>query len=297
MNQLVQINPKLETQIFTVRNVQVMIDSHLASLYQVETRTFNQAVKRNLERFPEEFRFQLMEREWQSLRSQFVILEKEENKNAKGKHRKYLPYVFTEQGIAMLSTVLRSEVAIQVSITIMQAFVQMRHTLLNNLGVIQRLENVERKQIEMSGQLEQVFLALEGNKPRSQGIFFDGETFDAYTFVADLVRKAESSIILIDNYLDDSVLTLFSKRKLGVNVTLYTKTISRQLSLDLERYNSQYEPITIKPFSQSHDRFLILDRSELYHIGASLKDLGKKWFAFSKMDLSTSKILEQLEEQ
>lgn len=179
----------------------------------------------------------------------------------------------------------------------MQAFVQMRHTLLNNAGVIQRLENVERKQIEMSGQLEQVFLALEGNKPRSQGIFFDGETFDAYTFVADLVRKAEFSIILIDNYLDDSVLTLFSKRKLGVNVTLYTKTISRQLSLDLERYNSQYEPITIKPFSQSHDRFLILDRSELYHIGASLKDLGKKWFAFSKMDLSTSKILEQLEEQ
>lgn len=297
MNQLVQINPKLETQIFTVRNVQVMIDSHLASLYQVETRTFNQAVKRNLERFPEEFRFQLMESEWQSLRSQFVILEKEENKNAKGKHRKYLPYVFTEQGIAMLSTVLRSEVAIQVSIKIMQAFVQMRHTLLNNAGVIQRLENVERKQIEMSGQLEQVFLALEGNKPRSQGIFFDGETFDAYTFVADLVRKAEFSIILIDNYLDDSVLTLFSKRKLGVNVTLYTKTISRQLSLDLERYNSQYEPITIKPFSQSHDRFLILDRSELYHIGASLKDLGKKWFAFSKMDLSTSKILEQLEEQ
>lgn len=297
MNQLVQINSELEAQIFTVRNVQVMLDSHLASLYQVETRIFNQAVKRNLERFPEEFRFQLTESEWQSLRSQFVILEKEENKNAKGKHRKYLPYAFTEQGIAMLSTVLRSEVAIQVSIKIMQAFVQMRHTLLNNAGVIQRLENVERKQIEMSGQLEQVFLALEGNKPRTQGIFFDGETFDAYTFVADLVRKAESSIILIDNYLDDSVLTLFSKRKLGVDVTLYTKTISRQLALDLERYNSQYEPIMIKPFSQSHDRFLILDRTELYHIGASLKDLGKKWFAFSKMDLSTSKILEQLEEQ
>ncbi|WP_373766989.1 ORF6N domain-containing protein [Glaesserella sp.] len=297
MNQLVQINPELEAQIFTVRNVQVMLDSHLASLYQVETRTFNQSVRRNLERFPAEFRFQLTESEWQSLRSQFVILEKEENKNAKGKHRKYLPYAFTEQGIAMLSTVLRSEVAIQVSIKIMQAFVQMRHTLLNNAGVIQRLENVERKQIEMSGQLEQVFLALEGNKPRTQGIFFDGETFDAYAFVADLVRKAESSIILIDNYLDDSVLTLFSKRKSGVDVTLYTKTISRQLALDLERYNSQYEPITIKPFSQSHDRFLILDRTELYHIGASLKDLGKKWFAFSKMDLSTSKILEQLEEQ
>lgn len=290
MNQLIQINPELETQIFTVRNIQVMLDSHLARLYQVDTKVFNQAVKRNLERFPAEFRFQLTESEWQSLRSQIVTSNED-------KYRRYMPYAFTEQGIAMLSTVLRSEVAIQVSIKIMQAFVQMRHTLLNNAGVIQRLENVERKQIEISGQLEQVFLALEGNKPRTQGIFFDGETFDAYAFVADLVRKAESSIILIDNYLDDSVLTLFSKRKLGVNVTLYTKTISRQLALDLERYNSQYEPITIKPFSQSHDRFLILDRTELYHIGASLKDLGKKWFAFSKMDLSTSKILEQLEEQ
>ncbi len=295
MNHLVQINPELETPIFTVRNVQVMLDTHLARLYQVETKVFNQAIKRNLERFPEAFRFQLTADEWQSLRSQFVTLDDGERNALRGKHRKYLPYAFTEQGIAMLSAVLRSEVAIQVSIKIMQAFVQMRHTLLNNAGLIQRLENVERQQIEMSGQLEHIFLALEGNKPRTQGIFFDGETFDAYAFVADLVRKAKSSIILIDNYLDDSVLTLFSKRNSGVNVTLYTKTISRQLALDLARYNSQYEPITIKPFSQSHDRFLILDRTELYHIGASLKDLGKKWFAFSKVDLSTSKILEQLE--
>lgn len=295
MNHLVQINPELETPIFTVRNVQVMLDTHLARLYQVETKVFNQAIKRNLERFPEAFRFQLTADEWQSLRSQFVTLDDGERNALRGKHRKYLPYAFTEQGIAMLSAVLRSEVAIQVSIKIMQAFVQMRHTLLNNAGLIQRLENVERQQIEMSGQLEHIFLALEGNKPRTQGIFFDGETFDAYAFVADLVRKAKSSIILIDNYLDDSVLTLFSKRNSGVNVTLYTKTISRQLALYLARYNSQYEPITIKPFSQSHDRFLILDRTELYHIGASLKDLGKKWFAFSKMDLSTSKILEQLE--
>lgn len=294
MSDIIPIHAGIETRIFTIRDVQVMLDVHLAELYQVETKVFNQAVKRNLERFPEAFRFQLTKSEWEILRSQFVTSNEDLEK---GKYRRYMPYAFTEQGIAMLSAVLRSDVAVQVSIKIMQAFVQMRHTLLNNAGVIQRLENVERKQIEMSGQLEQVFLALEGNKPRTQGIFFDGETFDAYAFVADLVRKAESSIILIDNYLDDSVLTLFSKRKLGVNVTLYTKTISRQLALDLERYNSQYEPITIKPFSQSHDRFLILDRTELYHIGASLKDLGKKWFAFSKMDLSTSKILEQLEEQ
>ncbi|AUI66367.1 MULTISPECIES: ORF6N domain-containing protein [Glaesserella] len=290
MNHLVQIAPEIEPQIFTIRNVQVMLDVHLASLYQVETKVFNQAVKRNLERFPDEFRFQLTEQEWDYLRSQFVTANQ-------SSYRRFLPYAFTEQGIAMLSAVLRSEVAVQVSIKIMQAFVQMRHTLLNNVGVMQRLETVERKQIEMSGQLEQVFLALESNKPQTQGIFFEGETFNAYTFVAELVRKAKSSIILIDNYLDDTVLTLFNKRQSGVVVTLYTKTISKQLELDLARYNSQFEPIAIKQFSKSHDRFLILDRAELYHIGASLKDLGKKWFAFSKMDLSTSRILEQLESE
>lgn len=196
----------------------------------------------------------------------------------------------------MLSAVLRSDVAVQVSIKIMQTFVQMRHTLLNNIAVVKRLENVERKQLEMSGQLEQVFSALEANKPQTQGIFFDGETFNAYAFVSDLVRKAKSSIILIDNYVDDTVLTLFNKRRAGVKVEIYTKTISKQLSLDLEKYNSQFDPIDIYSFSKAHDRFLILDHKELYHIGASLKDLGKKWFAFSKMDLSTSRILEQLEE-
>lgn len=293
MSDIIPIHTGIETRIFTIRNVQVMLDVHLAELYQVETRTFNQAVKRNEERFPEQFRFQLTENEWEILRSQFVISNEELDK---GKYRRYMPYAFTEQGIAMLSAVLRSEVAVQVSIKIMQTFVQMRHTLLNNIAVVKRLENVERKQLEMSGQLEQVFSALEANKPQTQGIFFDGETFNAYAFVSDLVRKAKSSIILIDNYIDDTVLTLFNKRRAGVKVEIYTKTISKQLSLDLEKYNSQFEPVEIYSFSKAHDRFLILDHKELYHIGASLKDLGKKWFAFSKMDLATSRILEQLEE-
>ena len=293
MNNLVTIHSGIENRIFTIRNVQVMLDVHLAELYQVETRTFNQAVKRNEERFPEQFRFQLTENEWNILRSQIVISNEELEK---GKYRRYMPYAFTEQGIAMLSAVLRSEVAVQVSIKIMQTFVQMRHILLNNMAMIQRLENVERKQLEMSGQLQQVFSALESAKPQTQGIFFDGEVFNAYHFVADLVRKAKSNIILIDNYIDDSVLTLFSKRNPDVTVEIYTKTISKQLALDVEKYNSQFEPIAIFPFSKAHDRFLILDGKELYHIGASLKDLGKKWFAFSKMDLATSRILEQLAE-
>ncbi|QIM63541.1 DNA-binding protein [Pasteurellaceae bacterium Orientalotternb1] len=293
MNNLVTIHSGIENRIFTIRNVQVMLDVHLAELYQVETKVFNQTVKRNLDRFPELFRFQLTKSEWDILRSQFVTSNEELEK---GKYRRYMPYAFTEQGIAMLSAVLRSEIAVQVSIKIMQTFVQMRHTLLNNVAVMQRLENVERKQLEMSGQLEQVFSALEANKPQTQGIFFDGETFNAYHFVSDLVRKAKLSIVLIDNYVDDSVLTLFSKRNPNVTVEIYTKTISKQLALDLEKYNSQFDPIAIYLFSKAHDRFLILDHQELYHIGASLKDLGKKWFAFSKMDLATSRILEQLEE-
>ncbi|HGO5824377.1 TPA: ORF6N domain-containing protein [Mannheimia haemolytica] len=293
MNPIQLIEPNINSKIFTIRGEQVMLDVHLAELYQVDTRTFNQAVKRNEERFPDIFRFQLTENEWLSLRSQFVIL----NENSgRGQHRKYLPYVFTEQGIAMLSAVLRSEVAVQVSIKIMQAFVQMRHLLQTNSGLVQRLESVERKQLEMSGQLEQVFQSLEGNKPKMQGVFFEGETFNAYQFVTELVRGAKSSLILIDNYVDDTVLTLFTKRSHNVSVTIYTKQISKQLALDLEKYNSQYAHIDVKIFDKSHDRFLIIDKKELYHIGASLKDLGKKWFAFSKMDLSMSCILEKLAE-
>ncbi|HDZ3538705.1 TPA: ORF6N domain-containing protein [Mannheimia haemolytica] len=293
MNPIQLIEPNINSKIFTLRGEQVMLDVHLAELYQVDTRTFNQAVKRNEERFPDIFRFQLTENEWLSLRSQFVIL----NENSgRGQHRKYLPYVFTEQGIAMLSAVLRSEVAVQVSIKIMQAFVQMRHLLQTNSGLVQRLESVERKQLEMSGQLEQVFQSLEGNKPKMQGVFFEGETFNAYQFVTELVRGAKSSLILIDNYVDDTVLTLFTKRSHNVSVTIYTKQISKQLALDLEKYNSQYAHINVKIFDKSHERFLIIDEKELYHIGASLKDLGKKWFAFSKMDLSMSRILEKLAE-
>lgn len=268
-----------------------MLDSHLAELYMVETGRLNEQVKRNTERFPKEFMFQLTADEYESLRSQIAIL-----KNTRGQHRKYLPYVFTEQGVAMLSAVLRSDTAVTVSIQIMQAFVQMRKVLTQNAALFQRLDNVERKQLEAEGKFNEIFDALQKQDldPR-QGIFYEGQVFDAYTFVSGLIRKAKSSIILIDNYIDDTVLTLFTKRKKGVTATIYTKSISKQLVLDLKKHNEQYEGIRIEVLKEAHDRFLILDNTTVYHFGASLKDLGQKWFAFSRMESASLTILEKLE--
>lgn len=296
----------IENKIYTLREVQVMFDSDLAELYQVEVKVLNQAVKRNINRFPEHFRFQLTDDEFNNLRSQSVTLERKNNslrsqivtlESQRGKHRKYLPYAFTEQGVAMLSAVLRSDVAVQVSIEIMQAFVNMRKFLLQNASVFQRLGQLELKQMQTDEKIERVFKALEaGQLQPDKGIFFDGQIFDAYSFVADLIKKAESHIIVIDNYVDESVLTLLGKRKEKVTVTVYTREINKTLQLDLQRHNSQYPPIAVKTFAQSHDRFLLIDKKELYHIGASLKDLGKKWFAFSRMDSLTGQVLKQLKE-
>lgn len=278
---------EIEHYIYNVRGTQVMLDSDLAGIYQVETKVFNQAIRRNTERFPENFCFQLSAEEWESLRSQFVTLN-----SGRGQHRKYLPFAFTEQGIAMLSAVLRSEIAVKVSIEIMNAFVEMRKTFMNHAALFHRLDKVELKQLETDLKFEEIFKALEGGKLKSEkGIFYDGQIFDAYTFVSDIVRSAKKSIILIDNYVDDTVLTLLGKRKANIAATIYTKTINNQLQLDLKRYNSQYPVIDVQIFTHAHDRFLIIDGSELYHIGASLKDLGKKWFAFSKMNTEVGKVL------
>jgi len=287
---------RIEARIFTIRNQQVMMDRDLGEMYQVETRVINQAVKRNQERFPESFLFQLTQEEIDqfpqmnsdSLRSQSVI------SNKKG-GRRYLPYAFTEQGVAMLSAVLRSDIAIQVSIQIMNAFISMRKQLLSNQLLFQKMDRIELKQIESDQKFEQIFKALESKNPTpSQGIFYDGQVFDAHHFVSDLIRKAEKSIILLDNYIDDSVLTLLAKRQEGVKCTICTKSISKQLKLDLDKFNSQYPPIDLFQFEKSHDRFLILDKKGIYHIGASIKDLGKKWFAFSKMEAENLSIMENL---
>ncbi|MBS1740469.1 MULTISPECIES: ORF6N domain-containing protein [Weeksellaceae] len=290
MNNNAIINQKdIENLIYTVRGKQVMLDSDLATLYQVETKNLNKAVKRNIERFPQSFCFQLTEEEAENLRFQFGT----SSLNYGG--RRYLPYVFTEQGIAMLSAVLRSEIAVKVSIEIMNAFVEMRKLLIGNAALFSRMDKVELKQIEADGKFEEIFKALESGKLHSEkGVFYDGQIFDAYAFVADIIRSAQRSIVLIDNYVDDTVLTLLGKRGQTVSATVYTKSISNQLQLDLQRYNSQYPPITIHTFVHAHDRFLIIDGTELYHIGASLKDLGKKWFAFSRMNVEADKMLSLL---
>lgn len=285
---------EIKNLIYTIREKQVMLDSDLAKIYQVETKVFNQAVKRNVDRFPDIFRFQLTQDEFDTinLRSQIVT----SSLNYGG--RRYLPFVFTEQGIAMLSAVLRSDVAIKVSIEIINAFVEMRRMVSNHASLFQRLDYIEYKQLQADQKFEELFKALESGKLYSEkGIFYNGQVFEAYIFVADIIRSAKSSIILLDNYVDDTVLTLLGKRNENVTATIYTKSISNQLQLDVQRYNSQYPAIAVEVFSNAHDRFLIIDNAELYHIGASLKDLGKKWFAFSRMDIEIGRMLQILNKQ
>ncbi len=281
---------KIKSKIYTLRGIQVMLDEDLAKLYDVKVKRLNEQVKRNKERFPPEFMFLLTNNELDFIRSQSATLNK-----GRGTYRKYLPYAFTEQGVAMISGILKSDVAIRVSIQIINAFVAMRKFLSSNAQIFQRLDRTERKLLEHDQKFEEIFDAIQSKdvKP-DKGIFFEGQIFDAYTFVSDLVRSAHNSIILIDNYVDDSVLTLFSKRYKSVQVTIFTKEISKQLSLDLNKYNSQYPSVEIKEFQQAHDRFLIIDNKQVYHFGASLKDLGKKWFAFSTLDKEAFNLLERL---
>ena len=288
--QQLPIESKVESLIRVIRGQQVMLDRDLAELYGVETRRLNEQVKRNIERFPEDFMFQLTSNEFDNLKSQIAI-------SSWGGVRK-LPYAFTEQGVAMLSGVLKSSTAVEVNIRIMRAFVSMRHFMANNAAIFQRLETIEFNQLESNKvqaeilahqevqdqRIDEIFRRLdEGMYKPKQGIFFDNQIYDAYSFVSELVKSAKQRIILIDNYVDESVLTLLDKREDTVSAIIYTQQISRQLRLDVDRHNSQYPPIEISVFRRSHDRFLCIDDT-VYHVEASIKDLGKKWFAFSKME-------------
>ncbi len=293
MNESFQLQPaNIKNKIYSIRGLQVMIDTDLAFLYGVETKVLNQAVKRNIERFPESFRFQLTDIECEVCsRSQFVTLN-EPLKSKRGQNIKYLPYAFTEQGIAMLSAVLRSETAVITSIQIINAFVEMRKFILNNAQLFQRIETLETRQIETDKRIDQILNALDsGTAKPKQGIFYNGQIFDAYLFVCDLIKSANHSLVLIDNYVDESVLALLTKRNPKVNATIYTQQISKQFKLDVEKHNAQYDTIEVKEFKQSHDRFLIIDNTDIYHFGASLKDLGKKWFAFSKFEKQAVEML------
>ncbi len=264
-----------------------MLDKDLAMLYGVETRALNQAVKRNIQRFPSDFRFQLTMEECS--KSQIVTLNA-----GRGQNIKKLPYAFTEQGVAMLSSVLRSHTAIEVNIQIMRAFVSMRHFMVSNASIFNRLETIEYHQLEMQKhqqetdkRIDEVFRRLdEGNAKPMQGVFYNGQVYDAYAFVSNLIKSAKEHIILIDNYVDETVLTLLDKRGKGVSAVIYTQLISRQLQLDIDRHNAQYAQIDVETFRWSHDRFLCID-DDVYHIGASIKDLGKKWFGFSRMEILT----------
>ncbi|MDD3175635.1 MAG: ORF6N domain-containing protein [Candidatus Nanoarchaeia archaeon] len=265
----------LKSKIHTIRGKQVLLDRDLAQLYEIETRVLKQAVNRNKSRFPSDFMFELNDFEINLMVSQTVIPSKQHLGGSK-------PYVFTEQGVAMLSSILKSELAIQINISVMRAFVQMRHFLQSNAEIFQRLDKTEQKLLIHDNKIEEVFNLIQEKDIKPQkGIFFDGQIFDAYKFIIDLIKSAKQEIILIDNFIDEDVLILFSQTKLPV--LIYTKNINEKLLLSLKKYNQQYRNIQIKEFNKSHDRFLIIDK-KIYHIGASLKDLGKKWFAFSKFE-------------
>ena len=291
-NRQLPVENKVESLIQVIRGQQVMLDRDLAELYGVETRRLNEQVKRNIERFPEDFMFQLTKEEFENWKSQFAT----SNSIVMGARKR--PYAFTEQGVAMLSGVLKSSTAVEANIRIMRAFVSMRHFMVNNAVIFQRLETIEFNQLESNKvqakilahqevqdhRIDEIFRRLdEGMYKPKQGIFFDNQIYDAYSFVSELVKSAKQRIILIDNYVDESVLTLLDKREDTVSAIIYTQQISRQLRLDVDRHNSQYPPIEISVFRRSHDRFLCIDDT-VYHVGASIKDLGKKWFAFSKME-------------
>ncbi|MDD2887981.1 MAG: ORF6N domain-containing protein [Aliarcobacter sp.] len=277
----------INSKIYTIRGVQVMLDRDLAKLYQVENRVLKQAVKRNINRFPSDFMFVLNEKEIDLMVSQFVIPSKKHLGGAK-------PYVFTEQGVASLSSILNSQIAIEINIAILRAFVKMRKFLLDNASIFQRFSQIEQKLLTHEDNFEKIFKAIEQKQiKQTQGIFYDGQIYDSYSFISDLLRSAKDEMILIDNYIDDSVLTLFSKIP-NIKVTIYTNTISKQLKLDFEKYSKQYDNITLKTFQNSHDRFLIIDKKEIFHIGASIKDLGKKWFAFSKINLDIDELIKKL---
>ena len=282
MNEIILNEDSISNKIYIIRNKQVMLDRDLAQLYGVETRVINQAVKRNIERFDEEdFVFRLTKDELDNWKSQNVI-----SNSIKMGLRKP-PLAFTEQGVYMLATVLKSKTAVTVTKQIMKTFVKMRQFLLNNASIFQRFENIEYKLSLHDKELEEIFELLKQKDIPNQGVFFDGQIWDAYEFINTLLKKAKKEVVLIDNYIDDSVLTIFSKYS-NLNFTIITKSVSKQLNLDIKKYNSQYNNLKVKTSNRFHDRFLIIDNTT-YHIGASLKDLGKKVFGFSKIDIDILK--------
>lgn len=292
-NNIVPVNEdlnaiKYETEniknlIYTIRGKQVMLDSDVAMLYQYTTKSINKAMKRNINRFPEDFCFQLTEKEVENLRFQFGTSSlKKENYGG----RRYLPYVYTEQGIFMLAGVLKNEIAVQVSINIIRAFIEMRKFISLNGKLFKRLTNVECKILEHDKKFDIVFNELQKDEKMEfkQKIFFDGQIYDAYSLIIDIIKKAKQKILIIDNYIDDSILKMLSKKNQKVEVVILTLQNSKLNKLDITKFNKQYPVLKLAYTNKFHDRFIVIDNKELYHVGASLKDLGKKCFAISKIE-------------
>jgi ORF6N domain len=284
----------IQSKIYRIRGIQVMLDNDLAKWYETETKFINSAVKRNLDRFPAFFCFQMTKEESEALRFQNGTLE---SSKGRGQHRKFLPMVFSEQGVAMLSAVLNSKVAVQVSVQIICAFVELRKRDAFSNGIIQRVEGIEYLQMLQENKLNQVLDALGTDSLPKSGIFFNDQIFDAYVFSSELIKSAKRSLVLIDNYIDEVTFLQLSKRKVDVDCTIYTEKVSSSLQLDLSKHNAQFPAIILRRIEKVHDRFLIIDDEQLYHLGASLKDLGKRWFAFSRMDGWLPEMRKRLEEK
>ena len=287
-NIVVNDNIKIENMIYEIRGKKVMLDSDLAKLYNVETKRINEAVKNNQDKFQDDFYFELSDYEFEDLRSKFST--------ANFSKTRINPKVFTEQGIYMLATILKSKIASQVTVYIIKTFANLRKIISQNISMFERFERVEQRLNIHDKNFDKLFEALEDKTLKAkQGIFYDGQIFDAYVFVNDLLKLATTEIILIDNYIDETVFTIFSKYP-NIRIKIYTQNISKQLKLDFEKYSKQYQNIELKEFKNSHDRFLIIDKKNIYHLGASLKDLGKKWFAFSKFEMNTFDVLARLKQ-
>lgn len=261
--------------IYTIRGKQVMLDSDVARLYHYETKKINQTVKRNIERFPEKFCFQLSESEMENLRSQFVTSNLE-NENYGG--RRYLPYVFTEQGIAMLSGLLRNDIAVKVSINIMDAFVEMRKFILNNGRIFERLTTMEYKMLEHDKKFDEVFDELQRNKNEEfkQQIFFNGQIYDSYSLIIDLIKTAQKKILIIDNYIDDTILKMLAKKNENVEAVILTSEKSSITKLDIQKFNKEYTTLKVAKTDKFHDRFIVIDNKELYHCRCLTKRLRQE---------------------
>lgn len=276
-------NEEIKNLIYTIRGKQVMLDSDVAMLYHYTTKNINKAVKRNIERFPEDFCFQLTEDEIENLRFQNGTSSLETEKYG---GRRYLPYVYTEQGISMLSGILKNEIAVQVSINIMRAFIDMRKFIANNGQVFERLTSVEYKLLEHDKRFNEVFNELQKHKNEkfTQNIFFEGQIYDAYSLIIDVIKKANKKITIIDNYVDDNVLKMLAKKNTNVEVVILTSNKSNIQNIDIQKFNKEYPTLKVARTDKFHDRFILLDNKEMYHLGASIKDLGKKCFAITKVE-------------